>query len=384
MRGLPHVLTLFARKAPSGQGPRLPTSSTRRTSCASSATAARRRRRMRRRCCSCPRSSTGTTCSISCRRRASPSGSLARGFDVYCIDWGTPGDEDRYLTFDEICDGYLGRAVRTRRQGRDERGKRAGREGSPPRVLHGGDPRVDLHGGAAGARRVARDARGPRALRRERAARGVDPVADVRRAGARGGVRERAVAADAERVSHAAAHAHAGQARPPPRPRMGRRVARRISRAGDVGERQRRAPGRGVPELHRGSLPAGQARTRRAHPFRASGTARGDHLPDPGDHVRARQHRPVEEREGARRSRLVEGQGVAAFAGRTHRRRGVEERVEATVAEDRGVVVGARRGSQSRTGSDGTRRSASGALTPQPLSRKGRGVGRRAVSSGGS
>src|SRR5580698_4025222 len=38
---------------------------------------------------------------------------LARGFDVYCIDWGSPGDEDRFLTFDDICDGYLGRAVRT-------------------------------------------------------------------------------------------------------------------------------------------------------------------------------------------------------------------------------------------------------------------------------
>ncbi len=37
---------------------------------------------------------------------------VARGFDVYCIDWGTPGDEDRFLTFDEICDGYLGRALR--------------------------------------------------------------------------------------------------------------------------------------------------------------------------------------------------------------------------------------------------------------------------------
>jgi polyhydroxyalkanoate synthase len=36
----------------------------------------------------------------------------ARGHDVYCIDWGTPGDEDRYLTFDEIVDGYLGRALR--------------------------------------------------------------------------------------------------------------------------------------------------------------------------------------------------------------------------------------------------------------------------------
>ena len=42
---------------------------------------------------------------------------LARGFDVYCIDWGTPGDEDRFLTFDEICDGYLGRAVRRTARG---------------------------------------------------------------------------------------------------------------------------------------------------------------------------------------------------------------------------------------------------------------------------
>lgn len=37
---------------------------------------------------------------------------VARGHDVYIIDWGTPGDEDRYLTFDEICDRYLGRAIR--------------------------------------------------------------------------------------------------------------------------------------------------------------------------------------------------------------------------------------------------------------------------------
>jgi len=37
---------------------------------------------------------------------------VAQGHDVYCIDWGTPGDEDRYLTFDAIVDGYLGRAIR--------------------------------------------------------------------------------------------------------------------------------------------------------------------------------------------------------------------------------------------------------------------------------
>lgn len=34
------------------------------------------------------------------------------GHDVYMIRWGTPSDEDRYLTFDAVCDGYLGRAIR--------------------------------------------------------------------------------------------------------------------------------------------------------------------------------------------------------------------------------------------------------------------------------
>ena len=37
---------------------------------------------------------------------------LARGHDVFVIDWGTPGPEDRFLTFDDICDRYLGRALR--------------------------------------------------------------------------------------------------------------------------------------------------------------------------------------------------------------------------------------------------------------------------------
>jgi polyhydroxyalkanoate synthase len=36
----------------------------------------------------------------------------SEGHDVYCIDWGTPGDEDRYLTLDDIWHRYLGRAVR--------------------------------------------------------------------------------------------------------------------------------------------------------------------------------------------------------------------------------------------------------------------------------
>ncbi|MBW2455958.1 MAG: alpha/beta fold hydrolase [Deltaproteobacteria bacterium] len=37
---------------------------------------------------------------------------VKRGHDVYIIDWGTPSAEDRYLTFDDICDRYLGRATR--------------------------------------------------------------------------------------------------------------------------------------------------------------------------------------------------------------------------------------------------------------------------------
>jgi polyhydroxyalkanoate synthase len=37
---------------------------------------------------------------------------VAQGWDVYCIDWGTPGPEDRYVTFDDVCDAALGRAIR--------------------------------------------------------------------------------------------------------------------------------------------------------------------------------------------------------------------------------------------------------------------------------
>ncbi len=37
---------------------------------------------------------------------------VGRGHDVFIIDWGTPGAEDRYLTFDAICDGYIARALR--------------------------------------------------------------------------------------------------------------------------------------------------------------------------------------------------------------------------------------------------------------------------------
>jgi len=37
---------------------------------------------------------------------------VAQGHDVFIIDWGTPGDEDRYVTFEDVCDAYIGRALR--------------------------------------------------------------------------------------------------------------------------------------------------------------------------------------------------------------------------------------------------------------------------------
>jgi len=37
---------------------------------------------------------------------------VQQGHDVYVIDWGTPGAEDRFLTFDDVVGRYLGRALR--------------------------------------------------------------------------------------------------------------------------------------------------------------------------------------------------------------------------------------------------------------------------------
>lgn len=37
---------------------------------------------------------------------------VAQGHDVFVLDWGTPGPEDRFLTLDDIADRYIGRATR--------------------------------------------------------------------------------------------------------------------------------------------------------------------------------------------------------------------------------------------------------------------------------
>lgn len=37
---------------------------------------------------------------------------VEQGHDVFVIDWGTPTDEDRYVTFDDVCDRAIARALR--------------------------------------------------------------------------------------------------------------------------------------------------------------------------------------------------------------------------------------------------------------------------------
>lgn len=37
---------------------------------------------------------------------------VAQGHDVFVIDWGTPGNEDRFVSFDDVCDRYLARALK--------------------------------------------------------------------------------------------------------------------------------------------------------------------------------------------------------------------------------------------------------------------------------
>jgi polyhydroxyalkanoate synthase len=37
---------------------------------------------------------------------------VERGHDVFVIDWGTPTDEDRFVTFDDVCDRAIARALR--------------------------------------------------------------------------------------------------------------------------------------------------------------------------------------------------------------------------------------------------------------------------------
>src|SRR5262245_37001554 len=53
---------------------------------------------------------------IDLRRGASLADALVRaGVDTFCLDWGTPEDEDRYLSWDDVL-GRLARAARAVRR----------------------------------------------------------------------------------------------------------------------------------------------------------------------------------------------------------------------------------------------------------------------------
>ncbi len=102
------------------------------------------------------------------RRPAQPARASSRlsspgGLDVYCLDWGTAQDEDRYLTWDDVL-ARLGRAVRFTARARGAQERR------PARLLHGRHARGHLHGPRAEARRGAHQPRGPVRLLARRAA----------------------------------------------------------------------------------------------------------------------------------------------------------------------------------------------------------------------
>ena len=179
-----------------------------RTSGASCATGRAARRRVRdAACCSCRRSSTGTTCSISCPGRASPSGSSREGHDVYCIDWGTPGRRGPLP--------HLRRHRATATSGARIRR----RADAPRRKAHVlgyclGGTLAAIHAAAHPERDgVAHRARRAGALRRRGPARAWTRTPDVRRRRARRRDRQRAVAAHAVALSPAPA-----DAQPRPRP----------------------------------------------------------------------------------------------------------------------------------------------------------------------
>ncbi len=75
---------------------------------------------------------------------------VAQGLDVFCIDWGTPGDEDRFLTFDDV----VRRAIWAARFA-GWRGTVAHAEGARAGLLPGRHAGGHSRRGAPGARRVA-------------------------------------------------------------------------------------------------------------------------------------------------------------------------------------------------------------------------------------
>jgi hypothetical protein len=160
---------------------------------------------------------------------------VKRGFDVYCIDWGTPGDEDRFVTFDDVVDRWLGRAIRVVAKT------------VPHEKVHllgycMGGTLTAIHGARSPRAHRARWWPSPRPCASTTAAcsrSGPTHAASTSTRCERGG--HGAVAVAAVGVSHAAAHALALEGDLAARSRVERRVPRRLPRARDVGQRQRLA-----------------------------------------------------------------------------------------------------------------------------------------------
>ena len=223
---------------------------------------------------------------------------VAQGHDVYCIDWGTPGDEDRYLTLDDIGDRYLGRALRHRR---------ALRPTGDAHVLGYclGGTLAAIYAAALPERVASLLAlAAPVDFDARRHPGDVDAHADVRRRRDRRRVRQRAVAADA-----GALH----MLRPTLASRRPSRcsTARGTTSSSTASSRSRRwgndnvsFPGacyvRYIEELYRANrLVAGAFTRRAAGPRELSAIT----LPGARGHVRRRSHRAGAERAAAGRSR---------------------------------------------------------------------------------
>src|SRR5271157_5005782 len=92
--------------ATSKSAPRPPRSSTKKTPSACSATAATRRQSTPSRSCSAMPWSTGPTSYLQSDRSVIRQ-LLARGFEVYLIDWGVPSAADRSMTLKDYIDGLM-------------------------------------------------------------------------------------------------------------------------------------------------------------------------------------------------------------------------------------------------------------------------------------
>ena len=214
------------------------------------------------RCCSCRRSSTGTTCSICCPARASPSGWSRRG-----------------TTSTASTGARRGPRTSSSRSTRWPTGTSVAR--SARRVATSGRMTGKAHvlgycmGGTLAAIHAAAHPERVRVARGPRRARALQRGGDAAACGPQSPQFEPKTLVDAlgnvpwqlmQSSFHMLRPTHEpGEGRAPHRPRVGRRVPRRLPGARDLGQRQRELPRRGVAQVGRGAVPGRRLRARRPH-----------------------------------------------------------------------------------------------------------------------